>query len=202
MDIVLYTQRVALVENYGERRDCADQRIGAFIKACGFLPIPLRNASEDVEGIIRRLQPCGIVLTGGNSLSKYGGDAPERDATDAECIRLAMECRVPVYGFCRGMQSLLDYFGEKLVSVEGHIAVRHRLEGKIQREVNSYHGQAGVALEAGAFDVLARSADGAVEAVQHRQYPFLGTMWHPERETPFQETDILMVQELFGKKYL
>lgn len=202
MDIVLYTQRVALVENYGERRDCADQRIGAFLKACGFCPVPLRNVPGDVAEMFQWSQPCGIVLTGGNSLAKYGGDASERDATDAECIRLAMERRVPVYGFCRGMQSLLDYFGEKLVFVEGHIAVRHRLEGKIQRDVNSYHGQACVALETGAFDVLARSADGVIEAVKHRQYPFLGTMWHPERETPFQETDILMVQELLGKKYL
>ncbi len=202
MDMVLYTQRVALIEDYGERRDCADQRIGAFLKACGFLSVPLPNAPEDMEEMFRQLRPCGVVLTGGNSLVKYGGDAPERDVTDAECIRLAMECCIPVYGFCRGMQSLLDYFEEELVSVEGHIAVRHRLEGKIQRDVNSYHGQACVALKTDAFDVLARSSDGVIEAIQHRQYPFLGTMWHPERDTPFQEEDLLLVQKLFGKKYL
>lgn len=199
MKIVVYTQRVEIVKSYGERRDCADQRIGAFLKECGFLPIPLRNTPEDFEEIIYRLKPCGIVLTGGNSLDRYGGDAPERDATDRECIRLAMRHHIPVYGFCRGMQSLLDYFGESLSNVEGHVAVRHALHGEIQREVNSYHGLACTQLQTEAFDVLAKTADGVIEAVRHRQYPFLGTMWHPEREKPFHRDDVRRVQELFEK---
>ena len=200
MNIVLFTQRVALVEDYGERRDCADQRIGEFLKACGFLPVPLRNMPEDVEEMYQLLHPCGIVLTGGNSLVKYGGDAPERDATDAACIRLAIDRRIPVFGFCRGMQSLLDYFGAKLFPVEGHIAVRHRVDGKIEREVNSFHGQACMAVETSAFEVLAKTPDGVIEAVRNCRYPFLGTMWHPERETPFQEADIQMVRDQFAKE--
>ncbi len=200
MKIVVYTQRVEIVPSYGERRDCADQRIGAFIKACGFFPIPLRNAPEDVEETIYCLQPCGIVLTGGNSLVQYGGDAPERDATDKECIRLAMKDRIPVYGFCRGMQSLLDYFGEALSNVEGHVAVRHGLYGTIQREVNSYHGQACVNLQTDNFEVLAKTSDGVIEAVRHRQYPLFGTMWHPEREKTFRQEDIRMVQQRFGRE--
>ena len=45
-DTVLYTQRVEIVESYGERRDCADQNIAKFISACGYLPVPLPNNRE------------------------------------------------------------------------------------------------------------------------------------------------------------
>ena len=198
MKVVVYTQRVEEVESYAERRDCADQRIGVFLKACGMIPIPLRNAPADMPDVFRQLRPCGVVLTGGNSLLRYGGNAPERDETDAACIRLAIEGRLPLYGFCRGMQSLLDYFDEELVEIPGHVAVRHILQGDIQREVNSYHGQGCTNLRTGAFVILAQTADGVIEAIRHRQYPFLGTMWHPEREKQFHEDDIQRVRALFS----
>ena len=81
MKTVLYTQRVEVVKSYGERRDCADQNIARFLDACGFLPLPVPNVKELAEKMILELKPAGIVFTGGNSLTKYGGDAPERDET-------------------------------------------------------------------------------------------------------------------------
>ena len=75
MKIVIYTQRVEVVENYNERRDCADQRISDFIYSCNFLPIPVPNRTNMVGAIVDSLQPSGIILTGGNSLCMYGGNA-------------------------------------------------------------------------------------------------------------------------------
>ena len=46
MDTVLFTQRVEVIESYGERRDCADQNIARFIHTCGFLPVPVPNIKE------------------------------------------------------------------------------------------------------------------------------------------------------------
>ena len=43
MEIIVFTQRVELVSAYQEKRDCADQRIAGFIKASGYLPVPLPN---------------------------------------------------------------------------------------------------------------------------------------------------------------
>lgn len=200
MKRVLFTQRVLIKEDYGERWDCIDQKVGVFLEACGYFPMALLNNASCIEEYGRHERAAGIVLTGGNSLVKYGGNAPERDAADAECIRLAVEQNIPVFGFCRGMQSLLDYFGEILADVENHVAVRHHLKGKICREVNSYHGQACMGLKTGAFEALARTDDGCIEAVRHKEYPFLGIMWHPEREKVFNTEDIAMVQELFGKE--
>ena len=90
MKNVIYTQRVELVKNYKERRDCSDQRINKFIKECGFLPLPIPNDPDLLQDLVHNLKPTGIVLTGGNSLVKYGGNVPERDAMDEAMIRIAI----------------------------------------------------------------------------------------------------------------
>lgn len=200
MGIVLYTQRVEIVESYGERRDCADQNIAGFLGACGCLPVPLPNNREVAARIFKQLGPSGIVLTGGNSLVKYGGDAPERDGMEHELVSLSIREGIPVYGFCRGMQVVLDYFGCKLENVRDHAAVRHRLHGVWEgEEVNSYHNQACLQVE-GPLRKLAWTDDGVVEAVRHESYPILATMWHPERENPYRQEDIERVRKLFGRK--
>lgn len=196
--MVLFTQRVEIVESYGERRDCADQNISEFIYKCGFLPIPVPNKAFLVKSMMETLEPAGIVLTGGNSLVKYGGNAAERDETDRALIECAIEKNIPVYGFCRGMQSIIDYFGGILQNVSGHVAVRHDVDGTIVREVNSFHNQACIELsEETGLIVLAKTADGVIEAIKHHKYPIVGTMWHPEREMPFCDIDIMTVKNLF-----
>ncbi len=201
MKIVLFTQRVEIVESYKERRDCADQRIAEFISAAGFLPVPVPNNGDTAESLVGELKPAGIVLTGGNSLAAYGGNAPERDRVDETLIRAGIEQGIPVYGFCRGMQSILAYFGNELKNVTGHVAVRHDVSGEISRNVNSYHNQACLELREGCGLVCAaRAEDGIIEAVKHTDYPIMATMWHPEREDGFHEADLKMVRDLFLQK--
>ena len=115
---VVYTQRVEIVESYQERRDCADQNIPRFLEACGYLPVPVPNVISDLEMFVEAVSPAGILLTGGNSLNRYGGTAPERDKTDYRLIEIALRKNIPLYGFCRGMQSVLDYFGCELENVQ------------------------------------------------------------------------------------
>lgn len=204
MKKIVYTQRVEVVESYDERRDCADRRIAEFILTCGFIPIPLPNMMCLAEDYIKEIKPDGVILTGGNSLVRYGGDAPERDDMDKCLINLSVKNNIPLYGFCRGMQSILDYFGEHLVDVNGHVAVRQKLYGvkdemlgDFRREVNSFHRQACVAIENSDLCVLAHSADGVIKAVKHNKYRLLGTMWHPEREKTFSNADIEMIKNFF-----
>ena len=203
MKIVVYTQRVEVIESYNERRDCADQRIPEFIKACGYLPVSVPNNAAIAKQIVAELKPAGIVLVGGNSLVKYGGNAPERDETDKSLIELAIEKSIPLYGFCRGMQSILDYFGEDLVTVKGHVAVRINVTGvedknlgSFNREVNSYHNQGCVSIKRPDIEILAKSDDGVIKAIRLKTYKLLGTMWHPEREIVFSVDDIKMVRGL------
>ena len=205
MKIVVYTQRVEVIESYNERRDCADQRIPEFIRACGYLPVPVPNNPVIAKQIVEDLKPTGIILVGGNSLVKYGGNAPERDETDKVMIENAIEKQIPLYGFCRGMQSILDYLGEQLVTVKGHVAVRMNVAGvedeklgSFTREVNSYHNQGCVSIKRQDIEVLAKSEDGVIKAIRLKAYRLLGTMWHPEREMPFTPEDIKMLKAHIG----
>ena len=202
MKTVIYTQRVEVIESYQERRDCADQRIADFMHACGFLPIPVPNRADLAKQIVETLTPAGIILTGGNSLVAYGGNAPERDAMDNALIELAIQNKIPLYGFCRGMQSMLFYFGNELVNVEGHVAVRHVVRADRENyEVNSYHNQACKELRGDCeLMIAAQTSDGVIEAVRHKSLPIAGTMWHPEREMCYTQKDINMLKELFNLK--
>ena len=198
MKTVLFTQRVEIIENYHERRDCADQRISDFIMACGFLPVPVPNNIHIAKALVDELEPIGIILTGGNSLAEFGGNAPERDAVDEQLIQISIERNIPLYGFCRGMQSILVYFGNKLTSVVGHVAVRHALVGNMEREVNSYHNQGCVWLDTNSgLECIACTEDGVIESVIHKDYPIYATMWHPEREEKFSQSDVENVRKLF-----
>lgn len=196
--IVLYTQRVESIENYGERRDCADQNIPRFIEACGYLPVPVPNVVNVVKQMVEQMQPAGIILTGGNSLTKCGGDAPERDEVERELLSAAMQYNIPLYGFCRGMQMILDFFDCELEQVEGHVAVYHKISGVLgETKVNSFHNQ-GCRTVREPLQVLAQTEDGVIEAVQYKDKHILGTMWHPERENPFQISDMQRMKQLFG----
>lgn len=197
MKFVLYTQRVEIVKSYGERRDCADQNIPRFIKACGYLPLPIPNIWETAIRIAEEIKPAGILLTGGNSLVKYGGNAPERDALETKLLEYALEREIPVYGFCRGMQVILNYYDCLLEDVNGHVAVHHKITGDMGvLNVNSFHNQACFQVKA-PLEVLAKSDDGVVEAVCCKEKHLLATMWHPEREEPFVDSDIKRIRQFF-----
>lgn len=195
--IAIYTQRIEIVKSYGEHRDCADQRISQFLEICGYIPVPVSNVISNLAAFVNAVNPTGILLTGGNSLEKYGGDAPERDRTDHQLINIALHQNIPLYGFCRGMQSVLDYFGCSLENVVGHAAVRHMVDGRWgKQEVNSYHNQACRELKK-PLQVMEQTEDGVIEAASYPEKKIVVTMWHPERETPFQEADIARVRKLF-----
>lgn len=192
---IALTQRVECVEAIGERRDALSQEWAALAETCGFLPLPLPNHPTIVRQLLGALNVDGIILTGGNNLVSYGGDAPERDELEHLLIQYAIEREIPLLGICRGMQMLLDHFGTPLQRVEGHIRVEHFLNNG--DTVNSFHGWG--ALECRPpLKPVARSEDNVLEAVVHQEYPWLrGIMWHPERYAPPRMRDIQFIREVF-----
>jgi putative glutamine amidotransferase len=138
------------------------------------------------------------VLTGGNNLVELGGDAPERDATELLLLEHARKHQKPLMGVCRGMQFLQNNFGVQLETIDGHVAVGHQISGPgIDRTVNSYH-QIGTQASHPELTVLARAADGIVEAIRHVSAPLHGIMWHPERCAPFAEGDLNLFRDFFN----
>jgi N5-(cytidine 5'-diphosphoramidyl)-L-glutamine hydrolase len=195
MTAVAVTQRVAVDPQHGERRDCLDQMWTKFLLECGLLPMPVPNCAEAALRICENVQ--GIVLTGGNDLTAYGGDAPERDATENALIDLALERDLPLLGVCRGMQMILHRFGSELEKVQGHVTQRQRItiDGR-SVEVNSFHNF-GARQVCAPLKSWAIADDGVIEAVRHAQHRILGVMWHPERREPFAMEDVTLFTEFF-----
>ena len=104
MKTVAVTQRVAVVPERDERRDCLDQEWSRFLAACGLLPLLLPNVAEVALRLCGQIELAGLLLTGGNDLVAVGGDAPERDTTENALLDLAERSRLPVVAVCRGMQ--------------------------------------------------------------------------------------------------
>ena len=125
MDVVFYTQRVEIKEKYGERWDCADQNIPFFLEKCGYLSIPVPNNWEIAKMMLHQFKPVGIVLTGGNSLNKYGGDAPERDALEIKLLSYALEYNPQV----RSKQMNSRYYELNYASTKGRYLPSISLSG-------------------------------------------------------------------------
>jgi gamma-glutamyl-gamma-aminobutyrate hydrolase PuuD len=189
------TQRVEVIEEYDERRDCLDQAWTPLLQSRGYTPIPLPNTVDDVESYLSTLRLDGLLITGGNDLaglSDATSTAPKRDAFERAALAYALEVGLPVLGVCRGIQLLNVYFDGSLSHVDGHVATDHPLVFDDRPSflshnditVNSYHDY-GIADgdEAAEVDVIARAEDGTVEFLTHPEYDLYGVMWHPERDS-------------------
>jgi putative glutamine amidotransferase len=198
MKTVAITQRVSVVPDYGERRDCLDQAWTKFLAACGLLPVLLPNVTEAALALCNQVGIGGLVLTGGNDPAVLGGDAPERDAVENTLLDFAERRGLPVLGVCRGMQVIQLRFGIPLLRVEGHVAPRQiiRIDGE-RKEVNSYH-HFGALDSRPPLEVWAVADDGVVKAIRHSARPITGIMWHPERCAPFSPADVALFRQVFG----
>jgi gamma-glutamyl-gamma-aminobutyrate hydrolase PuuD len=198
------TQRVAAIKDYGERRDCLDQRWSDLALCLNYLPVALPNISpEKVESLVDSIGLDAIVFSGGNTIASLdllaADTAPERDAFESELLKLALVKDIPVIGICRGMQMINLAFGGDLTQISGHVATPHLIYSKtltyqFPKTVNSYH-RWGISNDGLANDlvIMAIDAEGHIEAYEHQNARLLGLMWHPEREKPFNPLDIKLL---------
>lgn len=200
MKKVAVSQRIDVNDQYGERRDALDQRLLLWLSSVGCMGFPVPNLwsrAADLEGWLWSLRPDGIVLSGGNDV----GSAIDRDEVELGLLNFARIHHLRVLGICRGMQMMAVEGGGKLCRVDGHVGTRHglvHLPGgeELPEIVNSYHqwGLSGCPVD---YQTLAVSArDATIEAIQHKQFLWMGWMWHPERDLPFCEKSIKTARNL------
>ena len=196
---IAISQRYDPIAGRDEIRDALDNRLGQLLWSLGFMPIPLVSGIDSPEAYLRDLKPDGFLLSGGNDL----GSELVRDALEIASLCYATEHHLPVFGICRGMQMINHFQGGHLSPVSEHAAVRHWVKGPLfsdshGREVNSFHDfgitPSGLGRD---LEALAWSQDGVIEAFRHQQRPWLGIMWHPERDTPVANDDQTMIKEHF-----
>jgi N5-(cytidine 5'-diphosphoramidyl)-L-glutamine hydrolase len=200
MRVVAVSQRAVVEPVHRERRDCLDQAWTNFLLACELCPLPVPNNEAAARALCREAPIEGVVLTGGNDLVDYGGDAPERDAAEIALLEFAERNDVPVIGVCRGMQMIQHRHGVALTRVEGHVAPRQRIriDGR-DAEVNSYH-RFGTFETRAPLEPWALAEDGAVEAVRDERGKWVGIMWHPERMVAFRADDIALFRRVLGAR--
>ena len=141
--------------------------------------------------------------TGEEPSPKLHGINQERDLPELLIARLAYNRQIPMLGICRGIQTLASAFGGKVSQDISDVAtVKHSQDAdrseathsvtieqdstlfNIYKEeklmVNSFHHQA-VAEAGDKFRIVAKSADGIVEAMESTEFKsILGVQWHPE----------------------
>ena len=192
------TQRQTVIGSRDEVRDALDARLAALLWTIGLCPVPLANAVPDVPEYLDATGIEALVLSGGDDV----GVTPQRDRFELAVLEHAEAHLLPVFGICRGLQQINSYAGGSLRPIEGHIATRHALHGDEVppgRTVNSFHASAITEESLGErLAVVAFAPDGTIEAVRHRQLPWMGIMWHPEREDALDRDDARWLGQMLG----
>lgn len=167
---------------------------------------------SDPEVIINTLENIdGLLLTGGGDHNPlWAGEEPQkelhginatRDLPELLITRLAFNRQIPMFGICRGMQTLVFALGGK-VAQDINATLKHSQEadksepthsvilspesmirdiyGTEQIFVNSFHHQA-ISDTGSHFQATASSPDGIIEAMESTEHKsILGVQWHPE----------------------
>ena len=148
-------------------------------------PVVVRNDAIDVAGILA-LGVDRVVIS-------PGPGSPDDPAYFGVCTRVILELgdRIPILGVCLGHQGIIHAFGGRVVRAAKPMhgktsAIHHTGEGVFRSlprpfEAMRYHSLVGEAASLPAcLLVTARTADGTVMGVQHRDRPIHGVQFHPE----------------------
>ena len=203
---IAISQRVMTDPRHGEVRDCLDQEWTIWLASLGIIAAPVPNRVSNISDFCSTFDVSAIFLSGGNNL--YGpvyedtglavsDTSAARDETEFALIDFAVERKIPLFAWCRGLQVLQVYFGGKLVSTAGsdvdHVGTTHdvrftsqrymKLAGTSVLRVNSFHdfGIRRSALASPLSEMAISNDDGLVEALYHPRLPIVGCQWHPER---------------------
>jgi putative glutamine amidotransferase len=209
MKKIAITQRIVKIEPYNEIRDELDLQWARLFKKLNFLPIILPTGNN-FESYFKEINIEGIILSGGNNLSQVKPQdkiASTRDNFEKNLIEFAINKKIPLFGVCRGMQIIADFFNTKIYRTKNHAGTRHRIIPQTNSEyhkllkkidtVNSYHDY-GILDLPEEFVVSANGEDNTIEAFEHKKLPIWGQMWHSERESPSNKVEIQIIKEFFS----
>lgn len=202
---------IGITTNYVDGDATLRDRYYKQVVDAGGVPVLIPPVS-DPEVIINTLENIdGLLFTGGGDYNPlWTGEEPQkelhginatRDLPELLITRLAFNRQIPMFGICRGMQTLAMALGGR-VAQDINATLKHSQEadksepthsvilspesmirdiyGSEQIFVNSFHHQA-VSDTGPHFQATASSPDGIIEAMESTEHKsILGVQWHPE----------------------
>jgi len=169
---------IVMIDNF----DSFTYNIVQSIEAAGVKVVTVRNNAVTLAEI-EALEPAGIVIS-------PGPGTPDDAGISRSVIRHFYR-QLPILGVCLGHQCIAAEFGGRVVSAQAVMhgklsSINHAGQGLFAGlpqgfKVVRYHSlaaeQASLPKE---FTVDARTADGEIMAITHREFPLYGVQFHPE----------------------
>ena len=204
--------RIQKLAEINEKRDTLSHDWIKLFNEYNFEPILIPNNLKNLESFLDYDAIDGFILSGGDNI----GDDQERDLTERTILKYAIEHTKPLFGVCRGLQVINNYFdGTHLITTnKNHVKKNHKisLSGIVskqldlsERNVNSFHDNIikNDMLGKDLHPFAISDSDQTVEGIIHSNLPILGVMWHPERNIDLESEKNLIINtfnKLFWKK--
>jgi anthranilate synthase/aminodeoxychorismate synthase-like glutamine amidotransferase len=173
------TTRLLMIDNY----DSFTYNLVQYLGELGAEIEVVRNDAETVEVLLARAGD-GLVIS-------PGPGTPSEAGVSVEAIPRFARAGLPVLGVCLGHQSIGQAFGGRIVRarsiMHGKISqIEHDGRGLFRGlpqpfEATRYHS---LVIEESSMpaclEISARTADGEIMGVRHRELPIEGVQFHPE----------------------
>ena len=171
--------RLLMIDNY----DSFTYNLVQYLGELGVETDVVRNDVETIDALLDR-KPTGLVIS-------PGPGTPTDAGVSIESVTRFSEAGIPVFGVCLGHQSIGQAFGGKIVRAR---SIMHGKTSRIDHddkgvfaglpqpfEATRYHS---LVIEPASMpeclEVTARTEDGEVMGVRHRELPIEGVQFHPE----------------------
>ena len=204
--------RIQKLVEINEKRDILSHDWIKLFNEYNFEPVLIPNNLKNLESFLDYHAIDGFILSCGDNI----GDDHERDITEKTILKYAIEHTIPLFGVCRGLQVINNYFdGTHLITTnKNHVKKNHNinLSGIVseqldltERNVNSFHDNIinNDMLGKDLHPFAISDSDQTVEGIFHSNFPILGVMWHPERNIDLESEKNLIkntFHKLFWKK--
>lgn len=169
---------ILIIDNY----DSFTYNLEQFLGEMG-LQLTVKRNDEITIADIRRLNPDGIVISPGPGTPDSAGISMD--------VITQLGTEIPILGVCLGHQSIAQVFGGKIIPaaeiMHGKTSeILHNSSGLFADLPNPliatrYHS---LIAEQGSFpeilDITAKTEDGTIMALKHKELPICGVQFHPE----------------------
>ena len=169
---------ILLIDNY----DSFVYNLARYLERLGHATRVVRNTAIDAPGV-EALGPAALVLSPGPC-------TPQQAGVSLELVRRFAD-RLPILGICLGHQTIAAALGARIVRAREPVhgrssAIFHDGQAEFAGLPNPIQGARYHSLVVdepslpAILAVSARTADGTVMGIRHRQRPVVGLQFHPE----------------------